>query len=47
MKENSKNRNKCHFWCKNYEDIIVPVKDHYDVTGKYRGSGHKVCNLNH
>ncbi|XP_068675341.1 uncharacterized protein [Montipora foliosa] len=37
---------KCHICEKKYHKNDVKVRDHCHVTGKYRGSAHKDCNLN-
>ena len=37
---------KCHICEKKYNKKDVKVRDHCHVTGKYRGSAHKDCNLN-
>ena len=38
------NARSCHICNKEYNNKDVPVKDHYHVTRKYRGSAHYVCN---
>ena len=35
----------CHICEKRYKLDDVPVRDHCNVTGKYRGSAHQTCNL--
>ena len=44
--ENSKNSTK--YWiCDNdYIDNDVKVRDHCHITGKYRASAHRGCNIN-
>ena len=37
---------ECHICKKPYETSDVRVRDHCHVTGKYRGSAHRDCNLN-
>ena len=39
-----KNAKSCHIFNKEYNNKDVPVKDHFHVTGKYRGSAHNACN---
>ena len=29
-----------------YFDNDVKVRDHYNITGKYKGSAHRDCNIN-
>ena len=29
-----------------YTDNKVKVRDHFHITGKYRGSAHRHCNIN-
>ena len=41
--EDFENSTKC---CDNYTDNDVKVKDHCHITGKYRGSAHRDCNIN-
>ena len=36
---------RCHICEKKYTEDDVPVRDHFHVTGKYRGSAHQTCNL--
>ena len=48
-KENNKeseNSTKCWIHHNDYEDSNVKVRHHCHITGKYRGSVHKCCNLN-
>ena len=35
----------CHICGEKYTDKDVHVRDHYDITGKFRGSAHQECNL--
>ena len=37
---------ECHICNKKYNGTDVRVRDHCHITGKYRGSAHKDCNLN-
>ena len=37
---------ECHICNKKYNETDVRVRDHCHITGKYRGSAHKDCNLN-
>ena len=37
---------ECHICNKKYNETDVRVRDHCRITGKYRGSAHKDCNLN-
>ena len=43
--EDLKNSIKCQICDNTYVDSDVKVKDHCDVTGKYRGSAHTDCNI--
>ena len=36
---------KCHICNKKYTNKDVRVRDHYHITGKFRGSAHQECNL--
>ena len=38
--------NKCWICDNDYFDIDVRVKDHCHITGKYRRSAHRDCNIN-
>ena len=42
--ENFKNSTKCCIWDNDYID--VKVRDHFHITGKYRGSAHRDCKIN-
>ena len=44
--EHCMNSNKCWTCDKNYIDNYVKVRDHCHITGKYRGSTHRDCNIN-
>ena len=35
----------CHICGEKYNDKDVGVRDHYHITGKFRGSAHQECNL--
>ena len=35
----------CHICGEKYTDKDVRVRDHYHITGKFRGSAHQECNL--
>ena len=41
-----KNSTKCCICDNMYVDGDVKVRSHCRITGKYRGSGHKNCNIN-
>ena len=48
-KKNNKdfeNSTKCWICVNNYIDCDVKVKDHCHITGKYKGSPHRDCNIN-
>ena len=47
-KDNEDFESSTKFWiCDNdYIDTDVKVRDHYLITGKYRGSTHRDCNIN-
>ena len=36
---------KCHICDKRYTNKDVRIRDHYHITGKFRGSAHQECNL--
>ena len=40
------NSTKCWICDNAYIDDDVKVRDHYHITGKYRGSAHRDCNIN-
>ena len=44
--EDFKNSNKCWICDNNYVGNDVKVRDHCHITGKYRGSAHRDCNIN-
>ena len=44
--EDFKNSPKCWICDNTYGDGDVKVKDHCHITGKYRGSVHRDCNIN-
>ena len=44
--ENFKNCNKCQICDNDYIDNDVQVRDHCNITGKYRGSAHRESNIN-
>ena len=44
--ENFKNYSKCWICDNDYVDNNVKVRGHYHITGKYRGSAHRDCNVN-
>ena len=44
--EDFKNSTKCWIYDNDYIDTDVKVIDRCHITGKYRGSGHKDCNIN-
>ena len=46
MKRNSKKLMNVISVIKKYNETDVRVRDHCHITGKYRGSAHKDCNLN-
>ena len=41
-----KNSTKCWICDNDYIDNDIKVRDHYHITGKYRGSAHRGCNIN-
>ena len=44
--EDIKNSTKCFICDNNYISNDVEERDHCHITGKYRGSAHKDCNIN-
>ena len=36
---------KCHICNEKYNEEDIRVRDHFHITGKYRGSAHQDCNL--
>ena len=44
--EDFKNSTKCWNCDNDYIDNDVKVRDHGHITGKYRGSAHRDCNIN-
>ena len=44
--EDFENSIKCCICNNDYIDSDVKVRDHYHITGKYRGSVHRDCNIN-
>ena len=40
------NSTKCWICDNDYIDNDVKVRDHCHITGKYRGSVHRYCNIN-
>ena len=44
--ENFENSTKCWIYDYYYIDTDVKVMDHCRITGKYRGSAHRGCNIN-
>ena len=44
--EEFENSNKCWISDNDYTDGDVNVRDHCRITGKYRGSAHRDCNIN-
>ena len=44
--EDFKNYTKCWIYDNDYIDNDVKVRDHFHITGKYRGSAHRDCNIN-
>ena len=45
-KEDFKNSTKSRICDNDYNDTDVKVRDHCHITGKYRGSEHRDCNIN-
>ena len=44
--EDFENSTKCLIYDSDYIDSDVKVRDHCHITGKYRGSAHRDCNIN-
>ena len=44
--ENFKNSTNCWICDNDHTDIDVKVRDYCHITGKYRGSAHRDCNIN-
>ena len=44
--EEFKKSTKCWICDNNFNDNDVKVRDHCHITGKYRGSSHKDCDIN-
>ena len=44
--EDFKNTTRCWICDNDYIDNDVKVRDHCHITGKYRGSAHRDCNIN-
>ena len=44
--EDFKNSTKCWICDNDYIDKDVKLRDHCHITGKYRGSPHRDCNIN-
>ena len=44
--EEIKNSNKFRICDNDYIDTDVKVRDHCHITGKWRGSAHRICNIN-
>ena len=44
--EDFENSTKCLICDNDYTDSDVKVRDHCHITGKYRGSAHRDCNIN-
>ena len=44
--EDFENSAKCWICDNDYVDVEVKVRDHSHITGKYRGSAHRDCNIN-
>ena len=43
--EDFESSTKCWIWDISYVDGDVKAKDHYHITGKYRGPAHRDCNI--
>ena len=44
--EGFENSSKCWICDNDYVDNDVKIRDHCHITGKYRGSAHRDCNVN-
>ena len=44
--EDFKNSDKCWIFDNDYYDVDVKVGNHYHITGKYRGSMRRDCDIN-
>ena len=44
--ENFKDSTKCYICENNYIDNDVKTRNHCRITGKYKGSAHRDCNIN-
>ena len=44
--EDFENSTKCWICDNDYIDGIVKLRDHFHISGKYRGSAHRDCNIN-
>ena len=44
--EDFKSSTKCFICDNDYIDTYVKVRDHCDITGKYKGSAYRDCNIN-
>ena len=44
--EDFENSTKCCIYDNDYIDGDVKITDHCNITGKYRGSAHRDCNIN-
>ena len=44
--EEFENSAKCWICDNDYIDTDVKVRDHCHITGKYKGSAHRDCNIN-
>ena len=45
--QNFKNADKCYIFNKKCSEKDIRVRDHCNTTGRYRGSAHQDCNINH
>ena len=44
--EDFENSTKCWICDNDYIDGIVKLRDHFHISGKYKGSAHRDCNIN-